>query len=138
MEKSTMTTSKKDPQSVNTGGGAYVGGNVKAGGHVAFRDMHVGTNIQGASIEEFSTLLSQLREQLPQSGMDPEVAEVIDADCQVVEQQANKPSPNGPLIKSRLGGIVETIKTAGGTADATTKILALLTNLSVLAGTLFL
>jgi hypothetical protein len=140
-----MTISKKDPQSFNTGGGAYVGGNVNAGGDFVGRDKHtvvsgdgnVVNSTQGGSLEEFSTLLAQLREQLPQSGMDPEVAEAIDADCQVVEQQAEKPSPNGTLIKSRLGGMVETIKTAGGAADATTKILALLTKLSILAGTLF-
>jgi hypothetical protein len=132
-----MTTSKKDPKSVNTGGGAFIGGNATAGGDFAGRDMHVSKNVQGASLEEFTTLLSQLRELIPQSGLEPKVAEVVDADFSEVEQQADKPSPNGALIKSRLGGIVETIKTAGSTSDATLKILALLTKLSVLAGTLF-
>ncbi|MEI2690764.1 MAG: hypothetical protein V9H69_14055 [Anaerolineae bacterium] len=114
------------PASVNTGGGAYVGGNVDTGGgSFVGRDqtIHQVSATQGVSLAEFSALLAELRAALPAAGLDPDTAEIIDADVQVIEQQAAKPQPSAAVITSKLEGMAKVLAAAGGVAVAAQKLL---------------
>lgn len=137
-----MTKKKEQPQSIDTGGGAYIGGEVKAGGDFVGRDQVIITgdgNVvgdgssatvikqvgEGATLEEFLRLLAELRQALPAAGLDPDTAEVIEADVKVVEEQAQKEKPNAPLIVAKLKSIAEVLTAAGTVATATQKLLPL-------------
>lgn len=70
----------------------------------------------GVTVEEFLRLLGQLQQQLPQAGLEPEVAETVAADLQATAAQTRKPKPNAGLILSRLVGVAELLATADGAA----------------------
>jgi len=99
---------------VDTGGGAFVGRD---------QTVHQVYAPQGVSLAEFSALLAELRAALPAAGLDPDVAEIIDADVQVVETQAAKPEPSAAIIVSKLEGIAKVLAAAGGVAVAAQKLL---------------
>lgn len=133
-----MPTSKKDPETIDTGGGAYIGGSVTAGGDFVGRDQTKTVYHQeGASIENLRKLLGELRALLPQAELEPDIAEVIEGDFKVVEAQTAKDRPMGALIKSKLKGVSDLIQETGKTSDAVEKILKLLGRGLALAGTLF-
>ena len=61
------------PASVDTGGGAYIGGNVDTGGGAfAGRDQTITqvNETHGVSLAEFTALLAELRAALPAAGLD--------------------------------------------------------------------
>lgn len=114
------------PASVDSGGGAVIFGNVDtSGGAFVGRDqtIHQVNAPQGVSLAEFSALLAELRAALPAAGLDADTAEIIDADVQVVEQQAAKPQPSAAVITSKLEGIAKLLAAAGGVAVAAQKLL---------------
>lgn len=116
-------TSKSDQRQVDTGGGAYVGGNVDTGGgDFICRDQNVEAQ-QGVSTEEFTRLLAELRLLLPRAGLDAGVAEVVDADFRVVEEQAAKEKPNGAIILTKLEGAAKMLTALSGAAVAAEKLL---------------
>ncbi len=107
-------------------GGVIVGGNVNTGGgDFIGRDQTIYqvNATQGASLAEFTALLAQLRGALPAAGLDPDTAEIIEADVQVIEQQAARPKPNAAIITSKLEGIAKLLAAAGGVAVAAQKLL---------------
>ena len=127
---------------VNTGGGAYIGGDVKVGQDFVGRDQIIITGdgnvvgdhssatvikqvTEGATLEEFLRLLAELRQALPTSGLDPDTAEVIEADVQVVEEQAQKEKPSAPVIVAKLKSIAEVLTASGAVATAAQKLLPL-------------
>jgi len=134
-----MATSKTDPHSVDTGGGAYIGGQVDTGGgdFVGRDQVKTVHQAQGASVEDFVKLMAEVRTLLPRAGLDPEVNEVIEGDFQVLEEQATKERPKGGIVKAKLKGISALIQETGKTSDAVVKILELLGKGAALAGTLF-
>ncbi|MCB0200838.1 MAG: hypothetical protein KDI03_12280 [Anaerolineae bacterium] len=114
------------PASVDTGGGAYIGGNVDTGGGAfAGRDQTITqvNETHGVSLAEFTALLAELRAALPAAGLDADTAEIIDADVQVVEAQAAKPQPSAAVITSKLEGVAKVLAAAGGVAVAAQKLL---------------
>lgn len=133
---------KKQSQSIDTGGGAYVGGDVKVGRDFVGRDQItiagdgnvVGDQssatvikqvTEGATLEEFLRLIAELRQALPAAGLDQDTAEVIEADVQVVEEQAQKEKPSAPVIVAKLKGIAEVLTATGAVATAAQKLLPL-------------
>ena len=133
-------TKKKQPQPIDTGGGAYIGGDVKAGGDFVGRDQVIITGdgnvvgdqssatvikqvTEGATLEEFLRLLAELRQALPAAGLDPDTAEVIEADVQVVEEQAQKEKPSTAVIVAKLKSIAEVLTASGAVATAAQKLL---------------
>ena len=134
-----MATKSKDPKDIDTGGGAIVGGSVTAGGDFVGRDQikTVQGHREGASIEELTGLLAEIRTLLPQAGVEADVAEVIEGDFRVVETQVAKEEPKGGLVKARLKAISEVIQETGKVSEATEKILKLLGKGVALAGALF-
>lgn len=132
-------TAKKTPKGVDTGGGAYFGGDVEAGGDVVGRDQvkTVDQHREGATVEELARLLAEVRGLLPEAGLDPDVAEAIEGDFRVVEAQAAKEAPKAGLIRTKLRGISEMIQESGKNADAVQKILTLLGSGAAMVGALF-
>ncbi|HHE70921.1 MAG TPA: hypothetical protein ENL34_01380 [Chloroflexi bacterium] len=133
-------TKKKQPQHIDTGGGAYIGGDVKAEGDFVGRDQVIITGdgnvvgdqssatvikqvTEGATLEEFLRLLAELRQALPAAGLDPDTAEVIEADVQVVEEQAQKEKPSTAVIVAKLKSIAEVLTASGAVATAAQKLL---------------
>ena len=133
-------TKKKQPQHIDTGGGAYIGGDVKASGDFVGRDQVIITGdgnvvgdqssatvikqvTEGATLEEFLRLLAELRQALPAAGLDPDTAEVIEADVQVVEEQAQKEKPSTAVIVAKLKSIAEVLTASGAVATAAQKLL---------------
>ena len=133
---------KKQPRSTDTGGGAYVGGDVKAGRDFVGRDQITITGdgnvvgdqssatvikqvTEGATLEEFLRLMAELRQTLPASGLDADTAEVVEADVKVVEEQAQKEKPSAPVIVAKLKGIAEVLAASGAVATAAQKLLPL-------------
>ena len=117
---------KKQPRPTDTGGGAYVGGDVKAGRDFVGRDQVIISQVtEGATLEEFLRLMVELRQALPAAGLDHDTAEVIEADVQVVEEQAQKEKPSAPVIVAKLKGIAEVLAASGAVATAAQKLLPL-------------
>jgi len=117
---------KKQPRPTDTGGGAYVGGDVKAGRDFVGRDQVIISQVtEGATLEEFLRLMVELRQALPAAGLDHDTAEVIEADVQVVEEQAQKEKPSAPVIVAKLKGIAEVLTATGTVATAAQKLLPL-------------
>jgi hypothetical protein len=134
-----MASHKNDPKPVNTVGGAYIGGNVDTGGgdFVGRDQVKTVHQQQGASVEDLSRLLAEVRALLPDAGLDRDEMDVIAGDFRVVEEQAAKDQPKAGLIKAKLKGIAGVIQETGKTSDAVTKILTLLGKGAALAGALF-
>jgi hypothetical protein len=129
----------KEQLGVNTGGGAYVGGDVHTqGGDFVGRDQVVSIGLQqGATLDEFVHLLGEMRRLLPQSGLDKDTAQVVEGDFRVVEEQAQKPKPNRAIILGKLKGAAEALTAAATLAEAGQKLLPMAQKAAQWAGQLF-
>jgi hypothetical protein len=132
-----MTGDPKDSSSINTGGGAYIGGNVDTGGGTFVGRDQVITSHSGVSLEELRRLVAELGRLLPQAGLPKDLTEVIEGDFKVVEQQASKDSPNGGIIKNKLSSLLGLVNSAGNTAGALEKIISVASKATQIAGLLF-
>jgi hypothetical protein len=92
---------------------------------------------EGLSIDEFLELLSQLRQLVPESGIDPDIAEAIESDLQTAEAQAQKSKPNAGLILLKLRSVAELLATAEGVWSMTERIRPLAQQAMEWAGQLF-
>jgi len=109
-------------QRVDTGGGAFVGGSVSTGGgDFVGRDQTITTKTtisQGATLEQFTTLLSQMRDELAAAGLDEKVQKLIEGDISSTEMEANDSQPSLLVIESKLQGIQSLLGKAAGTGAA--------------------
>lgn len=131
---------REQPAEINTGGGAYIGGNVRVDtGDFVGRDKTVNVTAaqQGISAAEFGRLIADIRGSLPQAGLDPDTAEVVDADFKVVEEQVKKDKPNKAVITGKLEGAVKMLTAAAGAATAVEKLLPAAQKALEWAGQLF-
>ncbi len=129
---------------VDTGGGAYIGGNVTTGGgDFIGRDQikTVTSNLmgrqQGITVEEFLRLLEEVRALLARSEIEQDTVEVVEGDIKVVEQQAAKEKPNGTIIKSKLKSAEEMVESAGKATEGIEKLVSVLVRLVQMATALF-
>jgi len=74
----------------------------------------------GATVEQFRDLLAQIRRELQRAGLEPELAQVIEADVRVIEEQAQKETPNKAIVVSKLHGIREALQTTAAAATIAT------------------
>lgn len=121
-----------DEKKVNTGGGAYIRGDVKVKGDFIGRDKtethitgdgnvvgdHSSATVikqanQGATLEGFLQLLATMRQALPASGLDRDTTQIVEADFRVVEEQARKEKPSLPVIVGKLKGVAEVLTATG-------------------------
>jgi len=119
-----MAEKKREEQEgarrVDTGGAAYVGGNVRTGRDFVGRD-HVEIHVTGGvTVEQFRDLLAQIRQGLREAGLDPDIAEVIEGDFRVIEEQTKKEKPNKAIVLSKLESISEVLKTTAAAATIAT------------------
>lgn len=108
-------------QRVDTGGGAYVGGNVTTGsGAFIGRDQinTTTTTTQGVTAADFTALIQQLRKQLTAAKLEDDEKEVIQNNIANVEAQLQKPQPKLSLIKSGLTGVKDVIEATAGVGTA--------------------
>jgi hypothetical protein len=128
-----------EKKGINTGGGAHVGGNVtvKAGDFVG-RDKITQTVEQGITVKDFTALLNELKQLLPQTAVDFDTHRIIEGDFKVVEDETLKENPNGAVIKGKLKGMMEMLSSAGGALEGTEKIASLLGKALKWTGALFL
>jgi transposase len=156
-----MEKEKEQGPTVDTGGGAYVGGDVDTGGGpFVGRDrvvqagpggvaiggdaidsaIHGGDALglqQGATLDQFVRLLAEMRRLVPQAGLEADEAEVIEGDFRVVEEQVQKPQPSGAIILSKLKGVTELLTTAVAASEAAQKLLPMAQQAVEWAGKLF-
>jgi uncharacterized caspase-like protein len=109
-------------QQIDTGGGAFIRGNVNTGGG-AFtgRDQSISkatTFTQGASLEQFTDLLIELRRGLESAGFETKIQGVIERDLSDVENEAADANPNLVVIESKLNSIRNLLQKAAGTGAA--------------------
>jgi hypothetical protein len=105
---------------IDTGGGAYVGGNVATGGgDFVWRD-RISKTSGGATPEQFAALLAELRAALAQAKLDAEERDIAEGDLAVIETQAGKPQPKLSVIEGKLSSIKTLIEGAAGAGVAAT------------------
>jgi hypothetical protein len=132
-----------DVQEINTGGGAYIGGNITvSGGDFVGRDQihisgdgnvigdHSSTTVIKQSSGnltqvDFFQLLERLARVVSYMNIDPDVAETVDAALQSAETQARKPEPNAKLLVMHLRNVVELLATVNGTVGARERLMPL-------------
>ena len=143
-------------------GGAYVGGDVHTeGGDFVGRDkiaagersvimrgpasgnvISTGDSAvigvrQEASLEGFVRLLAELRQGLPQAGLDQDTVQVVEGDVKVAEEQAQKPKPNGAIILAKLESVTKLLTTAVTASEAAQKLVPVAHKAVQWAGALF-
>ena len=91
----------------------------------------------GVSVEQFLSLLAELRQALPNASLDPDVAQAAEADLQVAESQAQKAKPNAALILLKLKGVAELFATADSVLGIVNRVQPLAQQALELAGQLF-
>jgi len=115
------------PQHVDTGGGAFVAGDVRVegGGFVGRDKVVVQQATQEVTVEDFLRLLAQVREMLPTAGLDPDTAQIIESDLEVAESQAQQEEPRGAIVLAKLKPVAEILGAAGGAATGIARLLPL-------------
>jgi hypothetical protein len=118
---------KKPSTDVNTGGGAYVGGNitVSGGGFVGRDQIEITGNGNvigdhsratvikseaGVTTDDFLEVLNELQRELSSVELDQDITLAIEADLQVVETQARRPEINRELLLLKLNSVVEMLE----------------------------
>jgi hypothetical protein len=91
----------------------------------------------GVTVDDFLRLLAGLRQALPTAGLDPDVAQAVEADLQVAESQARKPKPNAALVLSKLKSVAELLATADGVLGIVDRVRPLAQQALEWAGQLF-
>ncbi len=94
----------------------------------------------GVTLDEFQALLREIRQALPQAGLEPDILEVINADFRLIEEQTQKGKPNKAIVVSKLKSISEMLKAGAAAATLATagvKLAPLIERAIQLAGQLF-
>ena len=105
---------------IDTGGGAYVGGNVATGGGDFIGRDRISKTTGGATPELFAALLAELRAALAQAKLDADERPAAEGDLVVLETQAGKPQPKLSVIESKLSSIKTLLEGAAGAGMAAT------------------
>ncbi len=109
-------------QNIDTGGGSFIGGSVNTGGgDFVGRDKKVTTttNIaQGATLEQFTDLLGELRAGLVAAGVDEKVQRSIESDIDIAELEAKDSRPSLDEIETRLMGVKKRLQRVAETGAA--------------------
>ena len=114
-------------QRIETGGGAYIGGNVRVtGGDFIGRDKIVTPPAAPAvTVDDLLRLLAQARELLPAAGLDAPTAQVIQSDLETAEAQARQERPNRAIVVAKLKSVAEVLGAVGSAATGLSRLLPL-------------
>jgi hypothetical protein len=133
-----MTDPVKDDRTLNTGGGAYIGGTVNTGGGTFVgRDQIAVASQQNASLPELQALVAELGRLLRSTQLPAEIGAVVEGDFALVERQVAQDAPQGALVKNRLGSLKDLLSGADAATGSVEKILTVIGKAAQLAGLLF-
>lgn len=158
-----MTTRKKSDESlVDTGGGAYVGGDVNTrggdftgrdkktdnsvtiGGNVSGSNIVTGNNNQiqqpqssGAELADLLKLLQELKSQVVESGLPAHQQKIAEASIEGAETEAQQQQPKGNVITGALKYVSDTLEAAGTLTEKGKNLLSGIKSALDLAGALF-
>lgn len=133
-----MPHQTKDDRTIHTDGGAYIGGDVNTrGGPFVGRDQITVASPQNAHLPELQVLVVELKRLLQDVNLPAEIGEIVEGDFERVEQQVARASPNGAIVKNRLGSLKELLSGADAATGSVEKILAVIGKATQLAGLLF-
>lgn len=123
---------------VDTGGGAFIGGNVDtAGGDFVGRDQFTLTRQPDVTLQGFRQLLREIRELVPQAGLDPKCMGYVEGDLQQIEHEIDSERPSAPVLVSKLEGITGIVRSVAGSTEAGRNLLTLLNQGAAWARQLF-
>ncbi len=123
---------------VDTGGGAFIGGNVDtAGGDFVGRDRITLTRQQDITMRGFRQLLKEIRELVSQAGLDPKCMGYIEGDLQQIEHEIDSEQPSAPILVNRLESITGIVRSVAGSTEAGRNLLTLLNQGAAWARQLF-
>ena len=113
-----------------------MGEGINISGHVTGDGINIGSgNIShvnkttvtvGATLDDFTTLLKELRGALNEEYFDPKVRRALTADLDVIEGEVADETPSGAIIQSKLKSMAETIRTVAAIGSAATTLPPLL------------
>jgi len=133
-----MTNHEKNDRTINTGGGAYVGGTVNTGGGTFVgRDQLTMTGPDTVSLPELQALVAELKHLLQEAKLPSEIGEIVEGDFENVERQVTRDAPNGAIVKSRLSSLKDLLSGADAATGSLEKILSVIGKAAQLAGVLF-
>lgn len=134
---------KTPPTDINTGGSAYIGGDITvSGGDFVGRDqVHIvgdgnvigdhsratilKQSTTGIRTDEFLQLLDELQRELSTVDLDPDVREAIEVDLQAAETQARRPKPNRRLLLLKMRSVVELLEMSDDVSGVRESVLPL-------------
>ncbi|MFF2995153.1 hypothetical protein ACFVTC_11310 [Streptomyces sp. NPDC057950] len=131
---------RQQPQHLNTGGGAFVGGNVDTGGgdfvgkdsvksvvHGSVGHLSVGTTGAGAagssddvSVAGFQKALADFVEQLERAELSPGLKRSVVEDVETVTSQTEEDEPDTDLIIHKVDSISQLLGRMAGTVTSLT------------------
>jgi hypothetical protein len=89
------------------------------------------------TLQDLRARLAELGRLLPQAELPADIAPIIEADYQVVKDQANQEKPHPVILKSKLKGLLELLSSSGNAAGALEKILTVGSKAVQMANVLF-
>jgi hypothetical protein len=125
---------------VNTGGGAYVRGNVNVqGGDFIGRDQisNAPSSSQTLTRDDFLALLEQIRAELSVAQLDGKARTMVEHEIDSIKEEAQDEKPSPPLIEARLNSIQSVIQKTAGVATATIGLAQIVQQAIQLAQSLF-
>jgi hypothetical protein len=147
-----VSREEPNPGKVDTGGGAFIGGNVRTGGgEFVGRDSikpvargSVGNlaaggtiNQTGPSIEEFRQALQDFAAQLQSTPLSETLKNSIIADAEIVVAESRAPEPDKDLILHKVGAMSQFVERMSATTGSLTELTEFAHRLVEWAGNLF-
>lgn len=123
---------------VDTSGGAFIGGNVDtAGGDFVGRDQFTLTRQPDVTLQGFRQLLREIRELVPQAGLDSKCMGYIEGDLEQIEHEIDSERPSAPVLVGKLESITGIVRSVAGSTEAGRNLLTLLNQGAAWARRLF-
>ncbi|MDG4597350.1 MAG: caspase family protein [Candidatus Contendobacter sp.] len=124
---------------IDTGGGAFIGGNVNTGGgtFVGHDQYNTIPGPPDVGLAELRALVAELGRLLRQAKLPADIGEIVESDFKQIERQVEQDAPKGAIVKSRLGSLKELLSGAETATGLGERIVAVLGKAAQLAGLLF-
>lgn len=102
--KGDVVFGNKIKRQINTGGGAYIEGNLDMGAGSTFvgRDQHIVNHHPGVSVDGLLALLKQMQAELPKAVPDESQRQRIEAEIQGAAVEVRDAQPSATIISSKL------------------------------------
>lgn len=135
-----VTGGDRVDKSVNTGGGAYVGGQVTVtSGDFVGRDQIISevSSSQSMTLEDFFSLLERINSELKETQPEAKVNAMIENEIAGIKAEAQDEQPSLPIIETRLVSLKNLLEKTGSVVVATTGLAEVIQQAIVMAQKLF-